>query len=61
MLTTWLILETLDCRMVTASPMEGFLLTEELKALGPVESKVLLCDNLEMNLDNILYLLNLIF
>ena len=35
LLTTWLILETLDWRMVTASPIDGFLLTiaEALKAL----------------------------
>ena len=34
-LTTWLMFETLDWRMVTASPMDGFLLTiaEALKAL----------------------------
>jgi len=34
-LTTWLMPETFDWRMVTASPMEGFLLatTEVLNAL----------------------------
>jgi len=57
-LTTWLMLETLDWRMVTASPMDGFLLAqaEALKALVLLFTIIgsLFC---ETNLDNILFLI----
>lgn len=64
LLTTWLMLETLDWRMVTASPIEGFLWSwgAALKAL--VERYVILDYwlNLETSFDNILnvfiYLIN---
>jgi hypothetical protein len=52
-------LETLDWRMVTASPMEGFLFeaAEALKALAEVLSKFCWAGTLEMSLDNISKLL----
>ena len=60
-LTTWLMLETLDWRMVTASPMDGFLsaTAEALKALVALFTIIgsLFFDT---NLDNILFLILII-
>lgn len=52
LLTTWLIPDTLDWRMVTASPIDGFLLAaaEALKALVDMFKTFWF---LEMSLDNI--------
>ena len=59
-LTTWLIEETFDWRMVTASPIEGFLLmiAEDLKPLAAtlIMGAILLA--LDTNFDNILLLNN---
>jgi hypothetical protein len=55
-------LETLDWRMVTASPIDGFLLAtaDTLKALEALFTIIgsLFC---ETNLDNILFLIEMIY
>jgi hypothetical protein len=42
LLTTWLMLETLDWRMVTASPMDGFLFIWGLALKALVAREVIL-------------------
>ena len=54
-LTTWLMLDTFDWRMVTASPMDGFLFTmaDALNPLWAMFTSAAFETFLEMSLDNI--------
>ena len=54
-LTTWLMLDTLDWRIVTASPMDGFLwaIAEALNPLWAMFTRVAFELYLETSLDNI--------
>lgn len=62
-LTTWLIAETLDWRMVTASPIDGFLLRAgaDLKDLLATEVSVYFCPTLFKNLDNISFIIKSLY